>query len=208
MSSIQVKNRAQQSAKAPSSSDTPEEHWKWAQDRKPEKEHVTFSAFVSRFKFYDRTNAHRARLKDKSTEIAVHKASVKVQEAGLKQVDSNFKRHLARHGPTKPKTDGRYRNGATATEVYEGDMESITSQKSANFIERDELDWPEEPEATKDADGLDAASLSEEENLQDAESFLDPERAKDVADSEGHAMNDEHIDDRVNSERGSGDNGE
>ncbi|KAF9538391.1 hypothetical protein EC957_006863 [Mortierella hygrophila] len=196
MSSMQIKIRPQQPARVPSSADVPDEHWKWAQNRNAGKEHVNFSAFVTRFKFYDRTDAYRARLKDKSTKIVVHSASVKVQEAGLKQVDSNFRQHLARHGPTKPKADGRYRNGATATEVYEGDMESITSQKGATFVERDELDWPEEPEATKDADGLDAASLAEEENLQDAESFLDPEGAKDVADSEGHAMNDEHIDDR------------
>ncbi|KAG0250331.1 hypothetical protein BG011_008422 [Mortierella polycephala] len=50
----------QQPVRVPSSSGTPQEHQKWALDRKANKEHVSFPAFVIRFGFYDRTDAHRA----------------------------------------------------------------------------------------------------------------------------------------------------
>ncbi|KAI1302547.1 hypothetical protein EDD11_005593 [Mortierella claussenii] len=243
MSSHQVQTGPQQPIEALSSG-TPEEHRNWTLNRKAGKEHVTFPAFVTRFKFYNRTDAHHAynnllncgrmnkqrkrrirlkyehfeknlddlfwsrRLKDKSTEIVVHDVSVKVQEAGLKQVDLNIQRYLNTFGSKKPKTDGRYRDGATATEVSEDDMESMISQNGATFVERDELGGVEEPEVTKETDGLvDGVSLADKEGFQDAEPFMATEGTegdemaqfgsytKDAADSEGDAMNDELFDD-------------
>ncbi|CAO3566727.1 unnamed protein product [Mortierella alpina] len=40
--------------------DAPSEHRIWALDRKLDKEHVAFPAFVCRFKYFDRLEAHRA----------------------------------------------------------------------------------------------------------------------------------------------------
>ncbi|KAI7823033.1 hypothetical protein BC939DRAFT_452588 [Gamsiella multidivaricata] len=145
---------------------------------------------------------------DDSRIRALRLLSVKVQEAGLKQVDSNIERHIDIR-LKKPKTNGRHRDEATATEVSEGDMKSMISQKGVTFVECDELDEFEEPEVTKDADwSADAVGLAEEEGFQDAEPFTDTEGAegdemtqfgsytKDAVDSEGHVMNDELIDDR------------
>ncbi|KAF8923168.1 hypothetical protein BGZ58_003285, partial [Dissophora ornata] len=94
MSSKHVDTRPQQPAKAPFSSFTPDEHLNWALKWNTGNEHVTFPK----------------RFKDKSTAIVVNGASVIVQEAGLKQVNSNIQRHLNRQGPNNLKTDGRNRD--------------------------------------------------------------------------------------------------
>lgn len=43
-----------------STTDAPVEHRIWALDRKLDKEHVAFPAFVHRFKYFDKAEAHRA----------------------------------------------------------------------------------------------------------------------------------------------------
>ncbi|KAG0002703.1 hypothetical protein BGZ65_002409 [Modicella reniformis] len=138
----------------------PVEHLDWALNWNTGKEHVTFTKFVTQFKFYNRTDAHLAyccllnsgkvgqqrlkniqmeyeqfkknkddlfwskRLKDKSTAIVLNNASVIVQEASLKQVNSNIQQHLGRHGLNNPKTDGQNRRTVTTTEISEDDMEN------------------------------------------------------------------------------------
>ncbi|KAF9180070.1 hypothetical protein BGZ51_006457 [Haplosporangium sp. Z 767] len=160
MSSKHVDTRPKQPAKAPFSSFTPDEHLNWAVKWNTGKEHVTFPKFVIQFKFYDRTDAHRAycslldsgkvkqqrlknirmeyeqfkknkddlfwsrRLNDKSTTIVVNNASVIVQEAGLKQVNSIIQRHFDRHEPNNTKADGQNRRRVTTTEISEDDMEN------------------------------------------------------------------------------------
>ncbi|KAF9147264.1 hypothetical protein BGX21_006672, partial [Mortierella sp. AD011] len=62
------------------------------------------------------------RLRDKSTTIVVNNASIQVQEAGLKQVDSNIQRHFNRHGQQTPRT---------TTEVREDYMDSMSNVSQA-----------------------------------------------------------------------------
>ncbi|KAF9555984.1 hypothetical protein EC968_008551 [Mortierella alpina] len=71
------------------------------------------------------------RLKDKNSAIVVNSASIIVQEAGLKQVDSNIRQHFNRHGP---KLDDKNKRAAPV-EVYEDDLFN-----QAEYSETDDYD--------------------------------------------------------------------